>query len=93
MNTDRYLTCDSLFDDCSVPQAAAHFQRAINEISSATTSNIPYIRVLIRKLCDENKTKEAKVIAKDFEEILNRIQTLFKTASLLSEELQGKIIS
>ena len=79
----KYLNGDTLFEDYTVRQAAAQFQRAINEISSTTTTGIPYIRALTRTLYDEGRKKEAEVVAKDFQEILNRIQKLSEVAWFL----------
>jgi len=93
MNSNRYLADDILSDDYSVRQAAEQFQRVIHEISGATSTGIPYVRAVVRKLYDQGKEKQAEAVAKEFQEVLDRTQKLLKTASLLSQELQGKIIS
>jgi hypothetical protein len=81
MNSNRYLADDIFSDDHSIREAAEQFQRVIHEISAATSTGIPYVRAFVRKLGDEGNEKEAKAVAKEFQELLNRTQKLFKLAA------------
>lgn len=52
-----------------------------------TSTGIPYVRAFVKKLGDEGNEKEAKAVAKEFQELLNRTQKLFRHGSVLSAEL------